>query len=357
MNFIKYIYNLVFNYTNNSKIYDNKNIHDFNWITFILGSKSNANSKDLFDKIDISDAKSVISDSNTDDSLPFIFDNPNEEKYLETEWDDNFNNIFKNENINQQNEYKYKHIDKYDIKYKKDSLENYYLKLNKGVILDKRINFNELSNYEDNDDKINQILSDKKLLENYFKEILKYLKLYSFVDFNYFQLVVIFEYLSIPNGYYKISDYIRVLNKNITIADLEYFYSFSTIKSKIEFKDSYNKDKEFKKYLESIQNLNNKKINYFDNFDIHTENNFNTRRWKQIIHKNEMFLKKKFQLGLKCITRLNYRKSIKFGVTTTCIYNTYNQNNKTFDGLVIPYNNFEINNLLRIIYQIVPTDY
>ena len=197
-------------------------------------------------------------------------------------------------------------------------LENYYLLLEKEIVLDETINFDELAKL--NIEQINVILSEDKLLEKYFKEILKYLKIYSFVKFNYFQLKVIFLKIGVPHEHYRKSDYIRVVIKPILCEDIAYLCSFMAVKPT-------------KKFIELLENENN------PNFS-HT----------------------KLDTVTKCIARLNYRLTEKFGITSTCVYtknsnSNSNSNINYMDSDVLDYNIFEIINLLRILYRIVPICY
>jgi hypothetical protein len=191
-------------------------------------------------------------------------------------------------------------------------LENYYLLLEKEIILDKTIDFDELAKLDI--EQIDKVLSDNNLLDKYFKEILKYLKIYSFVKFNYFQLKVIFLKIGVPDEHYRKSDYVRVVVKPILCEDIAYLCSFMAVKPT-------------KKFIELLENENN------PNFT-HT----------------------KLETVTKCIARLNYRLTEKFGITTTCIY-TKNSHSNYMDSDVLDYNIFEIINLLRILYRIVPNCY
>jgi hypothetical protein len=111
----------------------------------------------------------------------------------------------------------------------------------------------------------------------------------------------------------------------------------------------------YKKYLKSLYSCD--KLEKFNKNNIHTDKNKQIQELKLNISKNEEYILEKYQLTIKCITRLNYKLSAKFGVTTTCMYTTYGKNDITFNGPVILYNIFEIINLLRIIYRIVPVSY
>jgi hypothetical protein len=193
-----------------------------------------------------------------------------------------------------------------------DILENYYLFLEKEIVLDKTIDFDELAKMDIC--QINIVLSDNELVNKYFREILKYLKIYSFVKFNYFQLKVIFLKIGVPDQHYRINDYVRVVIKPIMCEDIAYLCSFMSVKPT--------------KIFEEL-----------------TENN-----------SDDIFMHEKLDIVTKCIARLNYKLTEKFGIVTTCIY-TKNSNTNYMNSDVLDYNIFEIINLLRIIYRIVPICY
>ena len=184
--------------------------------------------------------------------------------------------------------------------------------LEKEIILDESVNFDELGKMDIK--QIDVVLSVNNSLDKYFKEILKYLKIYSFVKFNYFQLKVIFLKIGVPDEHYRKSDYVRVVVKPILCEDIAYLCSFMAIKPT-------------KKFIELLEN-----------------------------EKNHLFSHTKLDIVTKCIARLNYRLTEKFGTISTCVY-TKNSNTNYMDSDVLDYNIFEIINLLRIIYRIVPICY
>jgi hypothetical protein len=365
-----------FNENNNKINNTTNNIHDFNWEYDLLKNKINkyykkSNCKvqvDLDDKLlkiindqnnedtdntDNTDNTSVDSENNDDcKNLDFCYKDLEYRKEINI---DKLKIISKQDNKINIPE-KYNNINKFDKVYNEDKFENYYKILeNSNINFDNTIDFNKLNKHGTQDSIIETILSDSKLLNRYFEEILKYLKSYSYVEFNYFQLKVIYEMINIPNGYYHISDYVRSISKNIMSNDIEYFYSFYNLKTKKIFDEPYNSDLIYKKYLKSLSEFD--KLEIFNKNNIHNGENKQIQELKLNISKNEEYILKKYQLTIKCITRLNYKLSAKFGVTTTCMYTTYGKNDITFNGPVILYNIFEIINLLRIIYRIVPVSY
>ena len=73
---------------------------------------------------------------------------------------------------------------------------------------------------------------------------------------------------------------------------------------------------------------------------------------------NNLFTHTKLDTVTKCIARLNYRLTEKFGITATCVYTKNSHSNTNYmDSDVLDYNIFEIINLLRIIYRIIPICY
>lgn len=364
---------------NNNKININtsntSNIHDFNWEYNLLKNKINKYYKKskAKAKVDVNlddELLKIINDQNNDnndntDNMSVDSDNNEDCKNLDFCYKDldyrKEINMDKLKIISKQNNKinipdKYNNINKFDKVYKEDKFENYFKILeNSNINFNNTIDFNKLNKHGTQDSIIESMLSNSELLDKYFEEILKYLKSYSYVEFNYFQLKVIYEMINIPNGYYHISDYVRSISKNLMSNDIEYFYSFYNLKTKKIFDESYNNDLVYKKYLKSLSECD--KLEKFNKNNIYNGENKQIQELKLNISKNEEYILKKYQLTIKCITRLNYKLSAKFGVTTTCVYTTYGKNDTTFNGPVILYNIFEIINLLRIIYRIVPISY
>jgi hypothetical protein len=359
---------------NNNKINSSTgNIHDFNWEYNLLKCKVQKYYKKskCKDTINLDEFEKIINEQNSDDTDNISIDSDSDSDsdsdncknldfcYKDLEYRkeinmDTSNVVSNNNNINVPE--KYNNINKFNIVYVEDNFENYYKILeNSSINFDNSIDFNKLNKHGTNNSVIEKILSDKKLLNKYFEEILKYIKSYSYIEFNYFQLKVIYEIINIPNGYYHISDYVRSISKNIMSNDIEYFYSFYNLKTKKIFDEPYNSDLIYKKYLKSLSESD--KLEKFNKNNIYNGENKQIQELKLNISKNEEYILKKYQLTIKCITRLNYKLSAKFGVTTTCMYTTYGKNDTTFNGPVILYNIFEIINLLRIIYRIVPVSY
>ncbi len=335
------------------------NIHDFNWEYTLLENKVNEYFNKSKNNVSFEDKLlSIINDQDDNNSdlknLDFCYKDFEYRKEINT---NKFSISPEKNNLTNIPE-KYNLIDKFNLKkYKDDDLENYYKILeNNNIEFDNSIDFDELNKYGTNNSDIEALLSDTTLLNKYFKEILKYLKSYSYVEFNYFQLKVIYEVINIPDGYFHISDYVRSISKNIMSNDFEYFYSFYNLKTKKIFHEPYNNDLLYKKYLKCLSD-SNCNFEKFNKNNILNDKNKKIQELKINVAKNEEYILEKYKLAIKCITRLNYKLSAKFGVTTTCVYTTYGKNDITFNGPVILYNIFEIINLIRIIYRIVPNSY
>jgi hypothetical protein len=209
-----------------------------------------------------------------------------------------------------------------NLKYNEDdSLETYYLILEKEeVIFDDTIDFDNLTKQKDSD--INLILEDKVVVNKYFKEILKYLKVYSFIEFNYFQLKVIYTKIGVSKNHITNSKYIRIVTKPVMIEDTKLIVDLKRNKPFKIFKDLLNNSDDKKKLKNNISNI--------------------------------QFYFNKYDLIIKCLVRLNYKLSDKFGIFTSCICvkditsNDFNMLNNNYIELI---------NLLRIIYHIVPICY
>ncbi len=204
-----------------------------------------------------------------------------------------------------------------------DTLEMYYLTLKDKVELDNSINFDELSKKSINE--IELILQDKLQIDKYFKEILKYLKLYTFIEFNYFQLAVIYNKIGVSKNYKNISNYIRLVTKPVMIEDT---ILINTLK----------RNKPYKIFKELYYNLDEKKNN-------------------KVTNNIYEFYINKYDIIIKCLVRLNYKLTEKFGILSSCICVKDINNTKSTCTNIITNNYIELINLLRIIYCIKPNCY
>jgi hypothetical protein len=219
--------------TNNNS---SNNIHDFNWEYDLLKNKINKYyKKSKCKEVNLDDELlKILNEQNNDDTdtdnMSVNSENNNDCKnldfcYKDLEYRKEINmdklKIISRQDNNFVIPEKYNNINKFDKVYYEDKFENYYKILeNSNINFDNTIDFNLLNKHGIQNSIIESMLSDSKLLNKYFEEILKYLKSYSYVEFNYFQLKVIYQMINIPNGYYHISDYVRSISKNIMANDI-----------------------------------------------------------------------------------------------------------------------------------------
>lgn len=188
-----------------------------------------------------------------------------------------------------------------------ESLETIYNMINENTPLDKSIQWEKID--MGSEITIDGILENDDMVFNFFVEILKILKKYSFVRLNYFHLKVINKIVNMGFDKNYKNDYVRIIQRPIEEVDSVYFRSF----------------------------ISTKIIKLFKTSSVHTEEKFT-------------------KLAYTTTYKLSHKLSQQYGIITNCCFYYQGVDNE----FIVHFNDFqilEIINLIRQIYHIKPSDY